>query len=420
MSYYNQGPPPPGGYQQNHSPYPPQQGHYPPPQQPYGQPGYNQGPPMGQQGYGPPGGSPYPPQGGQYQPPQNQGYGAPPPGQYYGGYGAPPSAPDPPSLGYVPGQHANMDMGHAADELRRAMKGFGTDEKTLVQVLGGMDALQVASVKIAFQQRHHRDLMKDVHGETSGHFREGLEAIIRGPLDQDCHALHESIKGLGTKESAMNDVLLSRKNGDLEAIKQHYHHKYHRSLESDVQGDLSMKTERLFNLVISAHRNPESTPVIPQQTQADVEEIYRATEGRTGTDQMTVCSIIAQRSDGQLRAISQAYRQRSGRSLEACIKSEFSGHMEDALLFMIRHAEDPAKHDADLLENAMAGLGTNDSALVRRIVMIHWDKQRLHQCKAAYKHFYKRDLADRIRGETSGDYEKLMLACIGAPPLMGR
>lgn len=87
---------------------------------------------------------------------------------------------------------------------------------------------------------------------------------------------------------------------------------------------------------------------------------------------------------------------------------------------MVRHAEDPAKHDADLLEDAMAGMGTKDKALIRRVIAIHWNRDRLHQAKSAYRHFYKRDLGDRIRGETSGDYEKLMLACIGVPPSGGR
>ncbi|KAK4544677.1 hypothetical protein LTR36_003926 [Oleoguttula mirabilis] len=443
MSYYNQGPPGPP-HQQSHSPYPPQQGGYPPQQGGYPpQQGYNQGPPAGppmNQGYGPPmGGSPYPQQGTPYGPPPGQTpYGQPPPGQYQSQYGAPPPAqgygpppgqfggyggpapPTPPSPGYIPGQQSQADMSRAADELRSAMKGFGTDEKALARVLGSLGPLEINSVKAAFQARHRRDLIKDVHSETSGNFRDGLEAILRGPLDQDCHALHESISGLGTKESAMNDVLLSRSNADMNAIKQHYNHKYRRTLESDVKGDLSAKTERLFDMVMAARRHEESAPVIPQETDADVQEIYRATEGRSGTDQLIVCSILSSRSNGQLRAIAQAYKLRYHRTLEEVIKKEFSGHMEEALRYMVTAAEDPAKHDADLFEDAMRGLGTNDQALIRRVVMVHWSPDRLHQCKAAFRHFYKKDLADRIRGETRGDYEKLMLACIGVPPAFGR
>ncbi len=33
--------------------------------------------------------------------------------------------------------------------------------------------------------------------------------------------------------------------------------------------------------------------------------------------------------------------------------------------------------------------------------------------RGAYEKRYRRNLGSRIRGETSGDYERLMLACIG-------
>ena len=348
---------------------------------------------------GPPPGPPPPAQGGYGQPqhPQQGGF----PQQGYGAATGPAALPSP---GYDLRQRSNQDVTRAADDLRASMKGFGTNETLLIKVMSSLGPLEIASVKQVYQQRHKRDLLKDVHSETSGYFREGLEAMIRGPLEQDCWVIHESIKGIGTKESALNDVLLARSNADMNAIKQHYQHMYRKSLESDVKGDLSMKTERMFDMVMSARRNEESAPVIPQQTEQDVKEIYGATEGKTGTDQMTVCSILTSRSNGQIRAIVQAYQAKYHRSLESVIKGEFSGHMEDALLFIIGAAADPAKNDADILEASMAGLGTKDQALVRRVVMIHWDKQRLQQCKAAYKHFYKKDLAARIQSETSGKY----------------
>lgn len=316
-------------------------------------------------------------------------------------------------MGYVPGQQAQMDMSRAADDLRGAMKGFGTDEARLINTLKALDPLQINGVKAAFQSKHRRDLLKDVHSETSGYFRDGLEAIIRGPLDQDCHVLNKALNRVGTKESALNEVLLLRSDADLNAIKQRYQQLYKRSLESDVRGDLSMKTERMFMMVLEAKRPGEGAIVNPQEVDRDVQELYRCTEGKTGTDQLPVCHIMTHRSKGQIRAIAQAYKAKYHRSLDEVFRKEFSGHMEEALRFILKGGEDPAKHDADLLEEAMAGAGTKDVALVRRIVAIHWDRNRLQQCKAAYRHFYKRELASRLKGETSGDYERLMVACIG-------
>jgi len=183
-------------------------------------------------------------------------------------------------------------MSGAADALRKAMKGFGTDEKTLIQVLAPMGPLEINSVKQAFQQGHKRDLMKDVHSETSSYFREGLEALIRGPLEQDCFTLREGLSGMGTKEELLDEVLLGRTNADINAIKRHYQQMYKRSLESDLKSDLSGKTERLYDMVVAARRNEESAPINPQQIDQNVNDLYKATEGQMGTDELQVCAII--------------------------------------------------------------------------------------------------------------------------------
>jgi len=89
--------------------------------------------------------------------------------------------------------------------------------------------------------------------------------------------------------------------------------------------------------------------------------------------------------------------------------------MEDALLFQLRHANDKYMHGAMLIEDAMAGAGTFDKLLVARIVRFHWDRHGMENIKAAYQKRYHKNLAHRLRGELTGDYEKLMLACIGEP-----
>ncbi|KAI1862894.1 hypothetical protein JX265_008940 [Neoarthrinium moseri] len=423
-------PPPPGPHGAYGHPPPPQQypppgGHYPPPPQhgAYGQPP-------------PPHGSPYPPQGGHYPPPaQPYGghspqppYGAPPPGPpppqgHYGapqgGYAAPvphyAGPPTQPSLGYGPPQIIQWDASPDAQALRSAMKGFGTDEKTLIRVLANKDPLQIEALKSTYFRNFSRSLEKDVISETRGWFEKGLVALIQGPLLHDCHSLYNAMSGPGTKEKVMNDVLLSRSNADMRAIKSKYQQTFGRSLEDDVKGDLSMKTEQHFVIVLGATRAEDNAPVIPHDIDRDVMDLYRAGEGKIGTHEMIFCSILSSRNDNQIRAIAHAYQQKFGKSLAEVIRKEFNGHMKDALLYQLNHAADKYMHAAAMLEDAMAGLGTKDHLLVGRIVKYHWDRTDIANIKGAFQHRYKTSLAKRIKGETSGDYERLMLACIGEP-----
>lgn len=58
------------------------------------------------------------------------------------------------------------------------MKGIGTDETALLSNLASLNPDQVVSVRAAYRKvdrYKERDLMKDVHSETSGYFRDGLE-----------------------------------------------------------------------------------------------------------------------------------------------------------------------------------------------------------------------------------------------------
>lgn len=200
------------------------------------------------------------------------------------------------------------------------MKGFGTNEKELIRVLSTKDPLQVEALRSAYYRIFSRSLEKDIISETRGWFETGLVALVQGPLLHDCHSLYNAMSGPGTKEMVLNDVLLGRSNADLQAIKSKYQQTFGRSLEGDVRGDLSMKTERHFMIVLGASRAEDSAPVIPQEIDRDVMDLYRAGEGKMGTDEMMFCSILSTRNDNQIRAISFAYEQKFRRRLDEVIR----------------------------------------------------------------------------------------------------
>lgn len=292
------------------------------------------------------------------------------------------------------------------------MKGFGTNESVLIRTLAHIPAIELACLKSTYNQRHHRSLEKDIESETSRYFEDCLLSILRGPLQGDVYSLNKALKGAGTREAWLNDVLIGRSNADMHAIKQAYKATTRRDLEADVRGDLSGKTERLFMMILAGTRQEDSAPVLPQAVDADVVELHRATEGKAGAEQLTVCSILSNRSDGQIRAIAHAYEAKYRRSLEKVIVSEFSGHMEKTLVGMVRCGTDRAMRDAERLEECMKGPGTKDELLVARVVQMHWDRAHMAQVKGAYRVKYGKELVSRVRGETSGDYETCLVAMI--------
>lgn len=293
------------------------------------------------------------------------------------------------------------------------MKGWGTDEKTLIKILSKQDPIQINTIRQQYSARYHKDLIKDLKSETSGHFEDLLVHIAWGPLIGDCLALKAATKGAGTKESVLNDILIGRSNADINAIKAEYSKVNQGSnLERDLREDLSAATEQMFVMLIAARRNEDSVPVIPQEIENDVTNLQQAMGNVISKNAVQASQILTSKNDAQLRAIAQSYQQRFREPLAKVVKSKFSGHMEDALLLLLARAENRAASDADQLEDAMAGIGTKDTLLIQRVVRAHWNRQHMQQVRVEYQKRHRKDLIARIRGETSGTYEDLLVACV--------
>ena len=291
------------------------------------------------------------------------------------------------------------------------------DIAKLIDVLGSVpNAAYMAQIRQTYQSTHRRDLVNDLRSETSGDFRDALLALARGPAEHDAHLVHAAIKGLGTSEALLNDALLGRSAQSMGALKAEYSRLYRTSIEKDVVGDLSLDTKGLFAEVLRVQRHPEGSQIPPQVALQEGEKLWRATD--VSKDSKVVTEILTTYSSGELRMIAQEYlRYSKGTPVDKVVARHWSGHMKDAYLLMLARAIDPAKADADALEDAMKGAGTREGKLSNSLIRAHWDREHFGQVMKAYQHFYHRDLEQRVNGETSSYFGKLLvkICAVGRP-----
>lgn len=249
--------------------------------------------------------------------------------------------------------------------------------------------------------------------ELSGHLETVCMATALGREESEAFWARRALKGVGTDEVLLTEALSGKKNAEIETIKKAYRAKYFVPLQEDLKGDLSGKTEKLFLMAIEGQRQEDWIQPDPNMVTRDVDLLHMATEARLGTDEIQVFTVFTRSNEAHLRAVAYAYQQAHRKSLAEVIKKEFSGHQEDALLYILEGAIDKPRRDAELLEEAMKGFGTKDVLLMSRIVRIHWDQYHLEAVKKAYYNLYHRDLIVRVKGETSGNYEKMLVTLLG-------
>ncbi len=71
--------------------------------------------------------------------------------------------------------------------LHKAMKGFGTDEKALISVLGRRTDFQMQQVAQCFKTSYAKELHEQLAKETSGEFKKLCVALARPAVEQDCY-----------------------------------------------------------------------------------------------------------------------------------------------------------------------------------------------------------------------------------------
>ncbi|KAG7378040.1 hypothetical protein PHYPSEUDO_010625 [Phytophthora pseudosyringae] len=305
------------------------------------------------------------------------------------------------------------DIDQACQSIRHACKGLGTDEKALIAALGARSADQRYLISVRYRQLHGKELTKVLKGETSGDLGRLLQLIARPLPEAEAALLRKASKGLGTKEKLLYPIVMGRTNVELAILKKTYFEKYGHDLGSTLDGELSGDLKKVVLASLQAPLE-QFNPALhtPQRAEADAHTLYKAGQGRLGTDERTFISILVTSPPQHLRAVNAAYVNKHKNDLVKAVAKEFGGDARDALLFLVRMALEPLELLSELFEKTMKGFGTDEDALSAALVRYH---MVLNDIRPVYKNKFGKELRDRIRGEVSGDYGKLLLAVFDAP-----
>jgi len=303
----------------------------------------------------------------------------------------------------------NFEPVQAAKKLNKAMKGIGTDEDDIIEVLTKNSANQRAIVAETYERQFGKKLDAHLKSELKGEFEKAILQLLHRIPVYLSHELRDAMKGVGTDEADLIEILCTKSNSEIEDIRACYEKEFGRQLSVDVAKETSGDFRGLLVSQCKADRD-ESDRVSVLEAKADAAALIKAGEKKFGTNESVFTGILCGRGFAQLRQVFDEYRDMSGHDIEVAIRKETSGALQKGYLAIVGYIKDSAAFFAGRLYEAMKGRGTDDDALVR--ILISRSEIDLAKIASKYEALYKKTLTAAISGECKGNYQNLLLAIV--------
>ncbi|KAF8784805.1 Annexin-B12 like protein [Argiope bruennichi] len=289
-----------------------------------------------------------------------------------------------------------FNVENVVSRLRKAMRGIGTDEKVIIDILTGHSNSQRQIIKKKYKTIYGRVLEEDIKSELGGHFEDVCLALLTPLAEYIVDSFYFAIKGLRTDEKCIIELLISLESMDLRYVKTVFKEKYNQDLDEFLISGLTGEIKSLVAMLITKERE-FYVEVDEELAEADAQHMANASLSKTWKAEDFLISFLTTRNKPQLRAAVAVYEKITGHSFKQSIRNEFGGSVKHALLAL----------------DALNGPKTDDATLIR--ILVSRSEVDLADIYEWYHMKYDVDLCEAIYADTSGDYRTILLKILNPP-----
>ncbi|NIG59257.1 annexin A1 [Pontoporia blainvillei] len=279
------------------------------------------------------------------------------------------------------------------EALHKAITAKGVDEATIIEILTKRNNAQRQQIKAAYLQEKGKPLDEALKKALTGHLEEVALALLKTPAQFDADELRGAMKGPGTDEDTLNEILASRTNREIKEINRVYKEELKRDLAKDITSDTSGDYKKAL-LSLAKGERCEDLAMKDELADTDARALYEAGEKRKGTDINVFINILTTRSPSHLRKVFQKYSKYSKHDMNKVLDLELKGDIEECLTVIVKCATSKSMFFAEKLHQAMKGVGTRHKTLIR--IMVSRSEIDMNDIKACYQKLYGISLCQAI------------------------
>lgn len=298
--------------------------------------------------------------------------------------------------------HVSLTVAEEVEALRKAMKGFGTDEETIIKILTSCPSSHRQVIMQAYRKTFDRDLIKDLKKELSGDLETVILALMTPTVDYLAQELEQALER--KDGAAVVQILFTCEPLELREIKGSFKRQDDDTLMEEVEEETTGVFRDVVLATLNSYRDDECSYMV---THSVARAIYNDDHG---VDKKELVKAFSTLSYKQLKAVFVEYYKVAGRTLGEAFDLEFKGTEKANMQALFQCLQNRYGFLAASLRNSMAGLGTKDRDLIR--LVISRSEVDLMNIKDEYFKMYNRTLENDIKKDTSGGYMKVLLALL--------
>ncbi|CAL5417772.1 unnamed protein product [Camellia sinensis] len=316
------------------------------------------------------------------------------------------------------------------EQLRKAFGGWGTNEDLIISILAHRNAAQRKSIRQTYSETYNEDLLKALDKELSNDFERLVLLWTLEPAERDAVLANEATKRWTSSNQVLVEIACARSPHELLLAKQAYHARFKKSLEEDVAHHTTGDFRKLLVPLVSTYRyNGDEVNMTLAKSEAKILHENISKKHYSNED---LIRILATRSKAQVNATLNQYKNEFGHdileweirgfgsikcSIFHCLakRKDLEADPNDEFLSILRATVKcltwPEKYFEKVLQLAINKRGTDEGALTR--VVATRAEVDMKIIKEEYHRRNSIPLDVAIAKDTTGDYEKMLLALVG-------
>lgn len=264
----------------------------------------------------------------------------------------------------------------------------------IVELLCKRNNSERQKIKEYYYSSFGTELDKELDSKLSGKLKDFIKGLLMTPEDFDANEIYKSMKGLGTDELKLSEIIATRPSRHLLSVKERYPILFNETLDQDIKGDTSKCYQKILIAIIQGKRSDNPYPD-SQKMKEIVEKLNGGEKGKIPEDALV--QYFGSCSYGEICTICRLYEKTYKESILDAIKNSVDSDAYDFFNILLRYISDSGSYFAEKLHTF------KEDDLNR--ILISRSEVNMDEIRDAYKEMYKTDLVDDLKEKTEGDYQ---------------